>query len=105
MNEKPWSRELAEVIKLFDVMIKLLKKFGVKSDIDRAQAWFFALQRDPSKDDLNILWSEIQHIGSRMNYMDYADEKYIEVVGKIKDQMLNVIILVRKQLPTKKDTG
>ena len=103
MNEKMLSHRLLEVTKTLIVIIKRLKKIGTKLDINRVQNWLNTLEQEPLKDDLNNLWSEIQHIGSRMNYIDYADSEFRELSYKLKDQMLDVIIELRQDLDTQKD--
>jgi len=95
MNEKLLSQKLSEVVKTLAVIIRRLKKIGTESDMDRVQNWLNILDQQPSTDDLNKLWNEVQGIGSHMNYMDYADDEFKGMSDSLKGQILDVIIMLR----------
>ena len=103
MNEKVLSQKISEIAKTLADMIKRMKKIGNELDVNRAQIWLEVLQDEPSKDELNKLWSEIQVIGSRMNYMDYTDNEFRDASNKLKKQMLDVISEIRKNPANQKD--
>jgi hypothetical protein len=91
------EKNMFEVIKTLELMIKRLKKIGIKQDVDRVQNWLTILKDKPSKSDLNELWSEIQHIGGHMGYMDYLDNEFDELRRKLISQMLDLIVVIRKR--------
>jgi hypothetical protein len=97
------ERNIFETIKTLELMIKRLKKIGEKADIARSQNWLVILKGNPSKNDINQVWSEVQLIGRHMGYMDYLDNEYREISSKLKNQMLDLIAIVRKNPTIQKD--
>jgi hypothetical protein len=89
------EENISKVIPIFEALIKRLKTIGQDSDVLRAQNWLVILKDKPSKDDLNDVWGDIQHIGSHMSYMDYVDDDYQKIVENLKSQMLDIIVLAR----------
>jgi hypothetical protein len=103
MAEKVLLQRISETSRTLFSAIKRLKKIGTELDVSRAQRWLSILKGNPSTEDLNSLWSEIQFIGSRMNYMDYTDNEFREAVSKLKNQMLDVIREARQHPSDQKD--
>lgn len=95
MQDRPLEQRIKEVIATLNDLIRLLESLGA-SEVSTVQRWKVVLESEPSSNEINEIWRQLQHIGTHMGYMDYAHPAYDATVERLLDQMEEIIAIVRR---------
>lgn len=96
MQDQSLEQYTKEVIDTINELVELLESLGAP-EVSMVQRWKAILEGEPSIDEINEIWRQLQHVGTHIGYMDYTHPAYETTIERLLDQMEEIIAVTRRK--------